>query len=98
MIDINYYLNKYKWLYEISEEGWPSGFLILFYQAGFLIIPFYIYIYSLINKLYNYNSFRIIIIYSSFFIFIGQFFILNPLFSLLISFLIYNKNQKYDYS
>jgi hypothetical protein len=97
MIDINYYLNKFKWLYEISEEGWPSGFFILFYQAGFLIIPFYIYLYSFINKLKTYNSFKIIIIYSSFFIFIGQFFILNPLFSLLISFFIYNKNQKNDY-
>lgn len=96
MIDINYYLNKYQWLYEISEEGWPSGFLILFYQAGLLIIPFYIYLYSLINKLNNYSTFKIIIIYSSFFIFIGQFFILNPLFSLLISFFIFNKNQKYD--
>jgi hypothetical protein len=94
----DYYLNKFKWLYEISEEGWPSGFLILFYQAGFLIIPFYIYIYSFINKLNIYNSLYIIIIYSSFFIFIGQFFILNPLFSLLISFFIYNKNQKNDYN
>jgi hypothetical protein len=28
IIDINYYLNKFKWLYEISEEGWPSGFFI----------------------------------------------------------------------
>ena len=98
IFDINYYLNKYTWLYEISEEGWPSGLLILFYQAGFLIIPFYIYIFSLINKLYSYNSFKLIIIYSSFFIFLGQFFILNPLFSLLISFFILNKNPKYVYN
>ena len=97
MLDINYYLNEYKWLYEISEEGWPSGFLILLYQAGFLILPFYFYIYNYLNKLNIYSSFKIIIIYSSFFIFIGQFFILNPLFSLLIAFFIFNKNHKYDY-
>lgn len=82
-------LRTYNWLLDISLVGPPSGFGLLIFQGGFLVIPFlFLFARRLLANLPETSSGQIIVITVPF-IFLSQFYLSSPLFSLIYAGILY---------
>jgi hypothetical protein len=79
---INYYYNRFPWLYEISEEGWPSGYVLVIYQLGLLSLPFVLFIRNAIQRVDQSHAIVAWFAYTGITVFLFQFYITSPMFGL----------------
>jgi hypothetical protein len=90
-------LSDFTWIDSLSLNGFPSGYGILIFQGGFISL---LSIFWLLFKLCNFNlernSLRIIILISFPIIFLFQFYISNPIFSLILGQAIISSNFKIE--
>jgi hypothetical protein len=77
---IDSYYSRFPWLFEISEEGWPSGYLLVIYQLGVLSMPFVVFLKKAIKKIDNRYALRAWFAYTAFTVFLFQFYITAPMF------------------
>lgn len=82
MNSISQYYSRFPWLFEISEEGWPSGYLLVIYQLGLLSLPFIVF---LRNAIAGVDQNRIVsawFAYTAITVFLFQFYITSPMFGI----------------
>lgn len=80
--EVPFLIGKYDWLLDLSLVGVPSGYGVIFYQLGFLAlpllaIPLWRVCQNKVDGLYQ------IVVFSSLFVFLGQYYISSPGFSLI---------------
>lgn len=86
-------LAKHDWLLDLSHVGPPSGIGVLAFQGGILVMPFIFLMFYRILSVRVVGGFRKIVIISTFFIFIGQYYLSAPGFALLYACAIYQANR-----
>jgi hypothetical protein len=89
--DINLYYDIFPWLFEISEEGWPSGYVLIIYQLGFLAFPLILFIYRVMVAIDSSRFSSAFLAYSGVSIFLFQFYISSPMFGILFASLFYKQ-------
>jgi len=81
---------RYPWLVEVSEEGWPSGYVMVLYQAGFLSLPLFALLSSTIYQgRHNLN----VIVIASLLVFVWQFPLNSPFFGFILAVLIVKRRE-----
>jgi hypothetical protein len=87
-------LKTHEWLFDISLTGPPSGFGMLLFQGGFLVIPFiFVFIHTLLRNL-PVTPLGQVVVMAIPFIFLSQFYISAPLFSLVYACILNRKSLK----
>lgn len=82
-------LRDNKWLFDLSLVGPPSGFGLLIFQGGFLVIPFLvIYMRRLLSSQPK-TILGQVLVTTVPFIFLSQFYISSPLFSMVYACILY---------
>lgn len=77
------FLQRHEWLFDISTVGPPTGYGVLLLQGGFLVIPFiFLSMRTILRAPVDSTAGRLLL-FSGVFIFLGQFYISSPMFSLL---------------
>jgi hypothetical protein len=85
LIDINNYHQKFPWLFEISEEGWPSGYFISLYQLGAFSFPLYLLLYRAYTSAARLHFLTGLLVISALNIFIFQFSLSSPFFGIILA-------------
>lgn len=75
-------IETYYWLFDLSGVGPPSGFGVLLFQMGFFGIPFVVWFLSLVFSSKPPSAIQNLVIFTVPFVFLSQFYISTPLFSL----------------
>lgn len=90
-------LSKHDWLLDLSLGGPPSGFGLLLFQGGILTIPFLVIFMRRVLKNQPNDKLSQILVLAVPFIFLSQFYISTPMFSLVYACIIYRQQLKrYD--
>lgn len=87
-------LSTYDWLFDLSMSGPPSGFGMLIFQGGVLVTPFLI---MFLRRLFMNQSKALlgqVIVITVPFIFLSQFYISSPLFSMIYACALYRLSLK----
>lgn len=82
-------LTKHDWLLDLSEVGPPSGIGVLAFQGGIFVVPFVFMMFYRILSVRISGKIRKLIITSTLFIFLGQYYLSAPGFALLYACAIY---------
>tara|TARA_R110001606_G_scaffold389553_1_gene555760 strand:- start:14722 stop:15990 length:1269 start_codon:yes stop_codon:yes gene_type:complete len=86
-------LAKHEWLLDLSQTGPPSGIGVLAFQGGILVLPFIFLMFYRILGVRVVGGIRKIVIISTFFIFLGQYYLSASGFALLYACSIYQANR-----
>jgi hypothetical protein len=88
LLDLNRYYMEYPWLYDISHEGWPSGYIIIMYQMGFMSFPMLLIIKESYKRALVCEPWVSFVVICSLNVFIFQFYITAPLYGVLLAALV----------
>jgi len=80
-----------EWLMGLSLAGPPSGFGMLFFQAGVLMVPFILLFVYRLYSISSRNGLQRLLVFSVLFVFLNQFYLSAPLFSLVYAALLYRE-------
>jgi len=86
-------LAEHDWLLDLSQIGPPSGIGIIAFQGGILVLPFIFMMFYRILSVRVVGAISKIVIISTFFIFLGQYYLSAPGFSLLLACAIYQVHR-----
>lgn len=84
---------QFPWLNQLSNSGWPSGYLLVIYQTGLVGLLFITIILHKYNQL-SFKLFHSIVISSGLSIFLFQYNISTPIFGIIYGAMIYNLKYK----
>jgi hypothetical protein len=87
-------LSEHNWLLGVSDVGPPSGIGVLLFQVGFLALPSLAIIWWRVLRTKT-TAASSVLVFTSFFIFLGQYYISAPTFSLLYAAAIWQAGQVY---
>lgn len=90
---LNYYYKVFPWIFEISEEGWPSGYFIILYQLGLLSLPLFVLVYRAYFFSFKLNTKTTFFVVSALNVFIFQFFLTSPFFGIILAALLKKKRE-----